>query len=336
MSKKLLACSSMKNILMITEEQARQAVSMKMALPIFKRAYEACERGEMYAGGRIVIPIRGEENCGQWLVANCTKVPIFGAKFSSVFPGNIPKGIPSIFSQISLYSAETGELIALIEANYLTAVKTGGSAAIATELMARKDACRLGVIGSGVQAFTQVLAIQEVRQLSELRVYDRFPERIEAFVAKIKGVRNNPYKIIKCTSADECVNASDMISTCTTSLTPVFDAAALRPGTHLNAIGSFTPFMQEVDEGTVMRASRVVTEHVGGLWEAAGDILIPFNKGLITKDKVAGSVGEMLVGKIPSRESDAEITMYESVGSCVLDVAIAIAAYDAFKNNSEE
>lgn len=324
----------MKNILMITEEQAKQTVNMKMAFPIFKMAYEACERGEMYTGGRIVIPIRGEENCGQWLVANCTKTPIFGAKFSSVFPGNIPKGMPSIFSQISLYSAETGELIALIEANYLTAVKTGASAAIATELMARKDASHLGVIGSGVQAFTQVLSIQEIRQLTELRVYDRSPERVEAFVEKIMGVRNNPYKIIKCASANDCVRASDIISTCTTSLAPVFDAEALRPGTHLNAIGSFTPFMQEVDENTVMRASRVVTEHVSGLWEAAGDILIPFNKGLITKEKVTGSVGEMLVGKIPARESDAEITMYESVGSCVLDVAIAIAAYNAFKNSS--
>jgi len=321
----------MKNMLIISEEQVQEIVNMKMALPIFRKAYEDCTNGKMYAGGRIVIPIRGEENCGQWLVANCTEIPIFGAKFASVFPSNISRGMPSVLSQISLYSAETGEPLAIIAANYLTAIKTGGSAGVATDLLARKTAGKLGIIGSGTQAFTQVLAIQEVRQLTEIRVFDKVTERIDSFITKIEKIKNRDYKIIKCKTADECVRGSDIISTCTTSLEPVFNASALQPGTHINAIGSFTPFMQEIDEETVIRSSCIVTEHVNGLWEAAGDILIPFNKGLIKKEKVVGSVGEVLVGKIIGRKSDNEITLYESVGSCVLDVAIAIATYKAIK-----
>ena len=317
-------------MLYITEEQVQNVITMSKALLISRKAYTDCVNGAIYAGGRIVIPIRGEENCGQWLVANCLDVPIFGSKFSSVFPANVKRGMPSGLSKISLYSAETGELLSIIDANYLTAVKTGASAGIATDLMARKDANRLGIIGTGMQSFTQVLAIQEVRELEELRVFDNNSSRMDAFVDRVQTGQNRPYKVIKTKTADECVSGSDIISTCTTSLTPVFHSEALNPGTHLNAIGSFTPFMQEIDEGAVFKANKVITEHVDGLWEAAGDILIPYNKGLIGKDKVTGSVGEVLVGKINGRVNKEEITLYESVGSCVLDIAIAIATYNEY------
>lgn len=318
-------------MLYITEEQAQSVITMSKALQISRKAYVDCVNGDIYAGGRIVIPIRGEENCAQWLVANSMNVPIFGSKFASVFPANTKYGMPSVLSQISLYSAETGELLAVIGSNYLTAVKTGASAGIATDLMARKDAKKLGIIGTGTQAFAQVLAIQEVRKLEELRVFDMDSSRIDAFADRVQGAQNRPYKIIKTKTADECVSGSDIISTCTTSLTPVFHSEALNPGTHLNAIGSFTPFMQEIDEEAVLMANKVITEHVDGLWEAAGDILIPFNKGLIAKDKVTGSVGEVLVGKVKGRENKDEITLYESVGSCVLDIAIAIETYSEYK-----
>ncbi|MDY9920204.1 MAG: ornithine cyclodeaminase family protein [Synergistota bacterium] len=318
-------------MIIIEEKQIEKTVTMSMALPIFRKAYEDCVKGYIYAGDRIVMPIRGEENCAQWLVACCTNVPIFGSKFASVFPGNVSKGMPSVLSQISLYSAETGELLALLDANYLTAIKTGGSAAIATDLMANKDASKLGIIGTGMQAFTQVLGIQEVRDLTELRVFDMNKERVLQFVEKVKKVQNHPYKIIAESSADECVAASEIICTCTPSLTPVFNGDAIKLGTHINAIGSFTPFMQEIDDTAVIRAQKVVTEHVEGIWAAAGDILIPFNKGLFGKEKVNGSIGEVLTGKIPGRETRDEITLYESVGSCVLDIAIAIAVYDILK-----
>ncbi|MGE7904369.1 ornithine cyclodeaminase family protein [Peribacillus sp. NPDC094092] len=311
----------------ITEEQVQNILEMELVLPVIKEAYEDCVKGEIHAGNRIFMPIRGEKNVGQWLVANCTNKPFFGSKFSSVFPGNLKKGLPSTISKISLYSAETGELQALIDANYLTAIKTGGSAAIATDLMAREDANKLGVIGSGLQAFSQVLAIQEIRPIEELYVYDINPERVESFIERIEKIKNRPYKIIAAKTADECVSSSDIICTCTTSLTPVFKGSSVIPGTHINAIGSFTSFMQEIDTETVLKSDKVITEHVEGLWEAAGDILIPFEQGKITKDKVSGTVGDVLAGKISKRENEQEITLYESVGSGVLDIALSIAVY---------
>ncbi|SHI91045.1 ornithine cyclodeaminase [Dethiosulfatibacter aminovorans DSM 17477] len=318
-------------MLQITEKQVQDSITMDMALPVLRNAYKDCMKGEIYAGDRIFMPLRGQENVGQWLVANCTNKPYFGSKFSSVFPENVKKGLPSVISKVSLYSAVTGEIQGLIDANFLTAIKTGGSAAIATDLMAKKDANKLGIIGSGLQAFSQVLAIQEVRNITELYVYDIIPERVDSFIKQIEAIKNNPYKIIAAMTAEECVTQSDIVCTCTTSLTPVFKGSSVKPGTHINAIGSFTPFMQEIDEETVLKSDKVITEHLEGLWDAAGDVLIPYEKDLITKDKVNGTVGDVLTGMISGRENDQEITLYESVGSCVLDIALSIAIYEKFK-----
>jgi ornithine cyclodeaminase/alanine dehydrogenase-like protein (mu-crystallin family) len=318
-----------------SEEQVKQVMNIGMVISAAKEAYKDCAEGKLYAGNRIFMPVRGEENVGQWLAANCTNKPFFGSKFSSVFPENPKIGLPSTISKISLYSAETGELQAMIDANYLTAVKTGGSAAVATDLMARKDASVLGIIGTGLQAYSQVLAIQEIREISSLYVYDIDEVRVKSFIEMIGEIKNRPYEIMGASSADACAAAADIVCTCTTSKKPVFSGKALNAGTHVNAIGSFTSFMQEIDTETVLRASKIITEHVEGLWEAAGDILIPLQEGRITKDKVTGSVGEVLTGRIAGRENDQEITLYESVGSGVLDIALAIAVYSRLSDSKQ-
>lgn len=312
----------------ITESDVRQTLSMPFVLSSIKEAYKDAEAGKLYSGNRIFMPVRGEENVGQWLVANSTNKPYFGSKFSAVFPGNTKINLPGTISKISLYSAETGELLSLIDANDLTSVKTGGSSAVATDLMARKDASKLGIIGTGEQALYQVLAIQEVRQIETLYVSGRNPDRIAAFTEKINEIKNRPYNIIITETAEECVASSDIVCTCTNSKVPVFNGVALKAGTHINAIGSFTTYMQEIDTDTVKKADKIVTEHTEGLWEAAGDLVIPHEAGEITKDKLLGSIGEALTGKIPLRETAEEITINESVGSGVLDIALSIAVYE--------
>lgn len=314
----------------INENQVKRFLSMGNVIDVVKKLYIENTEGEIYAGNRIYMPIRGEENVGQWLVANSLSQPFFGSKFSSVFPNNMTIGLPSTISKISLYSAETGELQALIDANYLTAIKTGASAAVATDLMARKNASILSIIGTGLQAYSQVLAIQEVRKLEKVYVYDVVPERINNFISLLEKEKKYDYTIIAAASGDECAEQADIICTCTTAKSPVFSGNRLKPGTHVNAIGSFTPFMQEIDEDTVLKATKILTEHVDGLWEAAGDILIPFSNGKVTKDDVTGSIGDALTKKVSARDNDKEITLYESVGSGVLDIGLSIYIYQSF------
>ncbi len=318
-------------MLFISEEQVQQGMTMPKALPILRKAFEDCSNELIFYPQRVTLPVRGDENSCIWLPACNKHIPFFGVKYASSFPGNVKKGIPTVISQISLYSADTGELLGIVSANYLTAIKTGGAAGVATDVMSRKDAKRVGIIGTGVQALTQVMAIQEVREIEELRVFDLDSKKVDSFIEKVESIKNRDYKIIKASSGDDCVENSEIISTCTPSTKPVFSAKSLKPGSHLNAIGSFTPVMQEVDEETVLKANKIVTEHVDEMWNVAGDILIPFNAGKITKEKINGSVGDVLTGKIKGRENDTEITMYESIGSGVLDISVAIEVYNQFK-----
>jgi ornithine cyclodeaminase/alanine dehydrogenase-like protein (mu-crystallin family) len=322
-------------MLYMTEEQVRKSMPIYRAIPIVRKSHEDCAGGLIFYSDRITLHVR-EDDSVIWMPACTRHLPYFGVKYATGFPGNAAKGLPTVISQISLYSADTGELLCILSANYLTALKTGASAAVATDIMARKDATKLGIIGTGVQAFTQVTAIQEIRRITELRIYDLDEARVDGFIARVKEVQDRPYPIIKADSGDDCVAGSEIICTCTPSTTPVFHGDSLKAGSHLNAIGSYTPLMQEVDEETVMKAGKVVTEHVDELWKVAGDLLIPLEKGLITKEKVTGSVGDVLTGKAAGRESDQEITMYESNGSGVLDLSIAIAVYEQFAVSQTE
>lgn len=314
-------------MLQISEKQVEQTLNADSTIQTIKEAYINNSKGKIYMPSRVYMPVRGKENVGQWLIANDLIDPYFGTKFSSVFPNNRDKGLPVTSSQISLYSAEDGQLVALIDANYLTAIKTGGSAALATDLLAKKDAHVMAVIGSGFQAFAQVMMIQHVRHLSKVYVFDTVKARFESFASKVKKIQAYPFDIIQAKSADEAVQQADIICTCTPSHTPVFDGNKLKAGALVNAIGSFTPQMEEIDSTTVVRADSIFTEHVDGLWKAAGDILIPYKRGVITKENVTGSLADILTGEKKGRTAEDQIMLYESVGSGVLDIALAIKVY---------
>lgn len=315
-------------MLYVTEQQAREAVSIEGILPVFRRIYKQCVQGAVQVGPRMVGDLDESGKKGQWLTAIDPEAGFFGSKFSAVFPDNPSRGKPATTSSISLYSMQTGDLVAIVEANALTATKTAASAAIVTDLLARKNASCLVIIGSGLQAFDQVLAIKKVRDVSRVVVYDRDPERASKSVNSLKKTKDCATVSFEVAeSANAAVAKADILCTCTTSRKPVFDGSVLKKGTHINAIGSYAPDMQEIDCETVLRAHSIVTEHVDGLWAAAGDILDPLERGLIDRRKVCGSIGDLLSGTVPARVSESSITLYESVGSAVLDLAIAIEAY---------
>lgn len=317
-------------MLFVEEKEVESYLDMPKALGIIEEAFKACSHDEIFYVDRITLPVRGNESSCIWLPACMKNKPFFGIKYAASFPSNVAKNIPTVISQISLYSADSGELLGIVGANYLTSIKTGGAAGVATKAMARQDANKLGVIGTGIQAFTQILAIQEVRDLQEVYVYDLDEARMHDFIARLEKAKNRDYKIVAYNDANKLAHDCDILCTCTPSTKPVFDSSVIRKGTHVNAIGSFTPFMQEIDENMVVMADKLVTEHVDEMLKVAGDILIPLEKGLIDTSKVTGSVGDVLIGKAVGRENDDQITLYESNGSGVLDIAIATAVYEHF------
>jgi ornithine cyclodeaminase len=290
-------------------------------------AYRDYSDGLVDIPNRVTLHIRNENNDAIFLTANYHSMPFYGIKQASSFPDNTDRGKETVLADIHLYSAETGESLALVSAVWLTAMKTGAASGVATNYLSRQDASILAIIGTGVQAYSQLDGIQRIRTLEEVRLFDLKRERAENFRKRIEKIRNRGYGINIANSADDCVDGADIVTTATTSMHPVFSGSALKEGTHINAVGSFTPSMQEIDSDTVVRAGKIVTDNQQETWAVAGDLLVPLRAGLITASKLYGEVGDIVSGKIPGRENEQEITFYESVGFAALDIAVAVEAY---------
>jgi ornithine cyclodeaminase len=309
-------------MLVLSENDVRRAINMDTALEAVMRASRAFSNKQVEVPSRITLQVKGESDAAIFLVARDQSISFYGIKQASSFPSNVGKGVNTVFADIHLYSTETGEPVAIVSANHLTAMKTGAASAVATKFLAKEGESVLAIIGTGVQAATQLAGIQRVRPLKEVRLYDVDRARAKAFA---EGVEDIPVALSK--TADECVSGAGIVVTATPSMVPVFSGESLNDGTHVNAVGSFTPYMQEIDTRTVLRASKIVTDNQEETWAVAGDLLVPLVEGKITRSAVYCNLGDIVAGKRPGRENDQEITIYESVGFAALDIAVAAAAY---------
>lgn len=314
-------------MLVISEHDVKKFLSMDDVIKAVNQAYQDYSDKLIDVPPRVTMVVREKDDAAIFLTANYRSVPFYGIKQASSFPSNKNRGKNTVMSDISLYSADTGELLAMVSANYLTAMKTGAASAVATNHFAREGAAVLAIIGTGVQARTQLDAIQRIRILSQVRLYDLDQVRAKEFFHFVEEIRNRDYPVVISSSADACIGGADIVVTATTSNKPVFSGNRIQKGTHINAVGSFTPFMQEIDSLTIAGADKVVTDNAIETWTVAGDLLVPLEQGEITNLKLYGELGDVVAGKIPGRQNDEEITVYESVGFAALDIAVAVAAY---------
>lgn len=243
-----------------------------------------------------------------------------GLKLVSVFNSNTGRGLPLIHSVVMAVDPASGAPLALIEGGSLTAIRTGAASGAATDVLARPDAAVAAIFGSGVQARRQLEAVCTVRAIERVYVYSL--AGAEEFAAEMAGFGSIPDDIIIAQTPREAVAAADVICAATTTRTPVFDGRDLRPGTHVNGIGSYTPEMQEIDATTVRRA-RVFVDSVEAALAEAGDLIIPLNAGEIDRDHISTEIGEVIAGHKPGRASAEEITFFKSVGVSVQDAMAA-------------
>lgn len=314
-------------ITIISEDQIRSLISMEEAISAVEAAYCDFAAGMIHVPDRITLPVRGDEHSCIFIPANHLVRPYYGLKQASSFPGNKIRGLSTVLSDIHLYSAETGEPLAIIAANRLTALKTGAASAVATRFLAKQGVATLSLIGCGVQARTQLAGIAAVRPLKEIRLFDMQTAQATQMMREIESAGTTA-AVTVFSDVDRCVDGADIVCTTTTSNVPVFNGRLLQNGCHINAVGSFTPAMQEIDSETVVRAGKIVVDVTKVAWEIAGDLLVPLSQGLIDKEKIYAELGEIVNGSRPGRESDTEITIYESLGFAALDLAVAIAVYE--------
>lgn len=226
---------------------------------------------------------------------------------------------------LPLFEYPSGELLSIIDGASLNPWKTGAAGAIGIDELAREDATALGIIGSGTQARGQLHGAAAVRDLDHVSVFSPTESNREAFAAEMDDELDVPVEPVDSTA--EAVSDMDIVITATTSPEPVFDGEDLSPGTHVTAMGSYHPTNHEVDSTTVARA-KYVPDLRGRIDQDAGAYRTALSEGAIEDGHIHAELGEIVAGKSPGRESDDEITMFDSGGTAIETVAAAKMLYD--------
>jgi len=226
---------------------------------------------------------------------------------------------------VVLNDVDSGRVLAILEGAYLTAMRTGAVSGVASKYLARTNSEIAGIFGAGVQARKQLEAVREVRNIRTVKVYDSDHERARSFIAELSSQSGIEASGVK--SPAELVRASDIIVTATTSQTPVFDGHDLKPGTHINAIGAYTPSTRELD-GETVSSSKIVVDSIDAALAEAGDLLIPMKEGIIQRRDIWAELGEVITGRKKGRTSEREKTLFKSVGLGIQDAAVARLAFE--------
>src|SRR5947209_3155494 len=225
---------------------------------------------------------------------------------------------------VPLYEMATGDLLALIEGDYMGQLRTGAASGVATKFLARKDSRVAAIIGTGGQAKTQLEAVAAVRKLESARAYGRDAAKREKFCAEMSERLGIPVQ--PCVSAAEAVRGADIISTATTTAQPVVSGADLSPGAHINAIGANHAHKRELDDEAVASADIIVVDSVEQSRQEAGDLIIAFHGDEICWTGVK-KLSEIVAGKACGRTSDSEVTLFKSNGIASWDLAVAMQVY---------
>ncbi len=225
---------------------------------------------------------------------------------------------------VPLYRSTTGELLALVEAEHLSMIRTGAASGVATRYMAREDANTLGVVGSGLQARGQVEAINAVRNLTGVRVFSRNADRRAQFAYEMEDLLE--ISVAPVDSAEAAVHNADIIVTATTAHKAVVEGAWIAPGAHVNAIGANFPQKRELDDAAIARANRIAVDFIKQAKMEAGDLIQAFATEPARWDSVV-ELSQIIAGKVPGRENETEVTLFKSSGIAIWDVAVAMKVY---------
>lgn len=312
----------------ISRQDIRELVPMMAAIDLVAGAFADLSAGKAQSPLRTPIAVQPERATTLVMPAYVPSAHALGMKVVSVFRDNPARNLPTITSMVCLIDDVTGQPLAILEGAYLTALRTGAVTGAATRLLARENAQTLTVIGSGAQALTQAAAVAAVRDLSRIIVAARSEEGLARFRARCSEDWPDLCSRLETTvDVSAAVRAADVICAATTSPTPVIDDADVRPGTHINGVGSFTPAMREIPAETVVRAVVVVDQREAAL-EEAGDLIVPLRDGLVRETHFDKELGALVSGSISGRTSDEQVTFFKSVGNAVQDMAVARFAYD--------
>lgn len=301
--------------LFLTEDDVAQLLTMAEALEAVEEAFR--QHGQGSAVNRPRARVRVPQGILHVMAAGLPREGVLGFKAYTAFGGTVR-------FHVHLYSAEDGRLLAILEADRLGRIRTGAASGVATKYLGRPEASVVGIFGTGWQAGSQLQAICAVREVREVRAYGRDAARRAAFCREMEAALQVPVR--PAPEPRAVVEGADIVTTMTTAKAPVFDGRWLEEGTHLNAAGSNFPQKQEIDEAAVTAARRIVVDSKEQAQIECGDLIAPISRGLLSWDQVH-ELGEVVAGKIPGRERPEDITLFESQGLALEDMAVAAVVY---------
>ncbi|HEU4711295.1 MAG TPA: ornithine cyclodeaminase family protein [Pyrinomonadaceae bacterium] len=312
-------------ILILNHDEVVKLLPLSDCIAVMRDALTKLARGEVHQPLRTIVRPSGAAGVMGLMPSYIAgDHAAYGLKTVCVFPGNPAIGKDAHQGAVMLFSAETGELLALMNASAITAIRTAAVSGVATDLLAREDASELAIIGAGVQARTHLLAMAEVRAIKRCRVVSRTLEHATQFVDEMKT--QVPFPLEVAASVDDAVRDADLIATVTNAKEPVVLREWLSTGVHLNVVGSSTAHAREVDTATLAASALFVDRRESTLNEA-GDYLFAAREGAVGPDHIRAELGEVLTGEKPGRTSRDEITLFKSLGLAIEDLASASYLY---------
>ena len=307
----------------IDGDEVRRRLTYAACIPIVRAAMISLSRGETLQLLRSILPLSEGRLFGVMPGALGAQAP-FGAKIVSAFADNHDFGKPSHQGLVLLFDPRSGAPVCAVDATAVTAIRTAAASAVATDVLARRDARRLAILGTGEQALTHARALMHVRAFEEISVWGRTTDRARGFAARMATELAIP--VVAAPSVEAAGARADVICTVTGASEPILLGRQVQPGTHVNVVGSSFAGPSEIDSELVVRA-RFIADFREGILRQGAEFLHAKAAGLVTDAHVVGEIGQVLDGQLAGRTSDDEITIYKSIGHVVQDLASAWALY---------
>lgn len=292
-------------------EALRQGFREDVVTPV--RHHHPLVRGGEADGMLLLMPAWSDTGSG------VAEDAVMGVKLVSVIPGNAARGIASVVGAYVLMSGVTGEPLAVLDGTRLTLWRTAAASALAADFLARADASTLVMVGAGALAEHLIEAHAAARPIRRVLIWNRSPDKAAAMAASFAG---RAFTVEAVGDLDAALAEADIVSAATMSNEPIIRGAALRPGTHVDLVGGYTPAMREADDTAVARARVYVDTRAGALKEA-GDVTRPIESGVLKAEDVAGDLADLCRGRASGRRSAEEITLFKSVGTALEDLVAA-------------
>jgi alanine dehydrogenase len=315
---------TMNEVLLLTWKEVDELLDMKEVIQSVERAFKEKGNQKVQMPPKMYLNFDRYEGDLRTMPAYLETLDIAGVKIVNSHSRNREVGLPSVMAIIEIVDPKTGRPLAIMDGTNITSYRTGAASAVAAKYLARQDSKVLGIIGAGAQAYTQVEAISKVVHIEEIMIFDIVREASDRLARYITNRGISPKVSIR-DEARNVVKEADILITLTPSKTPIVYANWLKKGVHINAMGADAPGKQELDPEILKKGKIIVDDTEQTLH--SGEVNVPISKGMLKKEDIYAELGEIIVGNKKGRTNESEITIFDSTGLAILDVAVGHLIY---------